>query len=88
MGVCLISRGLAFSWPSGEPSKVSSINLGYANNVQVMVCLSTTGMFHEEPNGRDDSLTARQLEHSIAKDLKLKQTDIANSNIIALTATY
>ncbi|MCJ1253502.1 hypothetical protein MMC24_001314 [Lignoscripta atroalba] len=27
------------------------------------------------------------LEHTIAKDLKLKQTDIANSNIIALTAT-
>ena len=32
-------------------------------------------------------LTLRQLSLTIAKDLKLKQTDIANSNIIALVAT-
>lgn len=89
MGVCLTSHGLAFSWPSGKSSKdFDWINPDYADVVQVMVCLPPIGMFNWEPNVPGDSLIVQQLEHSIAKDLGLKQTDIANSNIIALTATY
>lgn len=39
------------------------------------------------PKSATSHLTLSKLTLTIAKDLKLKQTDIANSNIIGLVAT-
>ena len=54
-----------------------------------LVCLSATGTFavHSPSSDSPSNLTPSQLTLTIAKDLKLTQIDIANSNIIALVAT-
>ena len=53
-----------------------------------MVCFPTTGAFDDFEHSGQHPLTAYQLTITIKKDLKLTQTDISNSNIIALVATY
>ena len=57
------------------------------NERQVMVCVSTARTLVVTGFGGTAQLTCTQLTLTIKKDLKLTQTDISNSNIIALVAT-
>ena len=53
----------------------------------VVVCVSTIGKIGA-PASLDIAYLNPKLSLTIKKDLKLSQTDISNSNIVALTATY
>ena len=82
------SRGSASLWPFGRGMSTIPVTK-IPNDLitdQVQVCISTTGKLLE-PSERACLTAFVKLSLTIKKDLHLSQTDVANSNIVALAAT-